>query len=139
MTDYDNPDAIWDGIEPCGIHALGTELERAGTERGWDVCPGCQMEMTARNARIEQISAEAAERMAGLAQAGVANPQVMFMAIRLEVLIEALMNNPRDSQLFEGEVARRTMLSIRAMQKSVSDQMLAPEKRLTVVKNGIRS
>lgn len=123
---YDDPQAIWEGLAVCQTHMAMPKQD----------CADCDAEMVARSAVIDQIAAEAGDRMQGLARAGVSSPHLSMLAIRVEVLIDTLQLDPRQRFQFEGECARRTMQMIKAMQAEVTKQTLAPQQGLTVVRGG---
>lgn len=122
--DIESPEAIWDGIETCPVHAVQ-----------WDEdCSGCEAEATARGAVIEQMQAEAAQRVKGLARAGVPFSQMAIDMIKVQIIWENIFTG-RQAYLAEGEMGRRALQMMKAIQSDVSRRELAPEQRLTVVKN----
>lgn len=118
--DYDQPNAIWAGITECATH----------TDRTDDDCETCEAEMVARGARIEQMAAEAQDRIVGLSKQGQQIPPWVVMEQRMEVLIDSLFTDHRQRCQFEGEVGRRIMVIIKQMQEQ------AKQPTLHVAKNG---
>ena len=108
-------DAIWEGITPCAIHPVMSE----------DGCAPCGAELAARGARLEQMSAEAAERMQGIAtMGGPQMPPWVMLEARMEVLIDSILTNPRQRMQFEGEVGRRMLVMIKDVQAQTKQPTL---------------
>lgn len=121
---YDEPDDIWEGITPCPTHPVDMA----------DNCETCEAEIAACGARIEQMSAEAKDRVQGImSQGGPAMPEQLIMQARLEVLIDSLLQDPRQRLRYEGEVGRRIMLSVKATQTAMKQPTLHVAKNLSGV------
>lgn len=124
--DYNDPNAIWAGVVPCMVHQHMDED-----------CEGCTNEVSARGARLEQMQAEAGDRLNGIArQGGPQMPPSVIESARLEVLLDSLFTNPKDRLRYEGEVGRRVMLSIKHMQEQTKQPTLHVA-RGPLGKNGI--
>ena len=130
----DSADALWDGVPLCPLHTSDTP----GHDQEADPeCDGCVKEMEARSAVIDNLQREAQKRMDGLRQAGLQFPPQAVDHIRLELLIDSIIHG-RNAYLFEGEAGRRLVETMKAMQREHTSQTIAPDKRLTVVRNGQR-
>lgn len=128
MSKYNTPDALWASVIPCEDHPMGVEF----APNEWAGCDGCQAEQTARSAVIDQMQAEASERVAGLAQQGAQMPPWVMLEARIDVLLDTVFRDPRNRTLYEGEVGRRIMLSVLDMQR----QMREPQKPVLHVARG---
>lgn len=105
---YDNPSDIWIGIQSCPEHPDAVSEE----------CEGCDAELTARSARIEQMAAAAQDVLKDITtRGGPSMPPTFLIDTRLEVLIDSVLTEPRDRMRFEGEVGRRAMLVIKQVQQ----------------------
>lgn len=112
---FDQPDDIWDGITSCpALHAEYVED-----------CQGCEMEMTARGARIDQMHADASSLLKDIAQSGGPQmPETVILSARMEVLLDTLLSDPKNRIKFEGEVGRRVMLQVKQMHRQVKTPTL---------------
>lgn len=120
--DYSDPHAIWTNITQCKQHPVCRP----------DDCEHCANEITARSAVIDQMGAEAQDRLQGIAkQGGPQMPPYVVLEARLEVLIDSILNtNPRQRMEFEGEVGRRVLLQIKSMQEQVKQPSLHVAKTM---------
>lgn len=124
---YDDPNDIWEGITPCAVHLHHAED-----------CEACVAEMSARSARVDQMSADGARLMADIArQGGPGMPPWFQMEARLDVLIDTILSDPKDRLKFEGEVGRRLMKVIKQVHAETKQPTLvgANGQRLRPVKD----
>ena len=133
---YENPQGIWASIPTCPTH---TVAEHPGQEdmRTDPDCKGCDKELTARSAVLDQMMAESKNLSAQMAQAGLPLSEAYLNMVRMEVLIDTLFSDPRQRLRFEGEVGRRTVLNLREGVVQANRQRLmqtSPKERLQVVK-----
>lgn len=111
---YDTPEAIWEGITPCPHH--GHMMQG---------CEHCANEVTARGARVEQMSADGAKIAADVVSLGGPQmPPSVILEARLDVLIDSILNDPKDRIRFEGEVGRRIMNVIKDVHAQVKQPAL---------------
>lgn len=117
---YDEPNGIWQGVTPCVVH-----------RHMMDGCEPCANEMAARGAALDQMSAEANERVRGIVQQGGPQPgPLLDLQARLEVLIDSILTDPKDRIRYEGEVGRRMMLAIKNMQEQIKQPTLHVAKNM---------
>lgn len=124
---YDEPNDIWDGITPCQAH-----LHHDST------CDACGAEMTARSARVDQMSADSSKLLADIQRhGGPGVPPEFIMQVRLEVLIDSVIIDPKDRMKFEGEVGRRVMRVVKDVHAQTTKPQLhvPPHVRPRIVKD----
>lgn len=112
---YDQPDDIWDGVQPCAIHGNATDVQ----------CLACRAEIEARSAVLAEMQKEMSRRFESIvAQGGPQPNDLLFLQARLEVLIDTVLSEQKDRMKYEGEVGRRIMLSVKAMQEQIKQPTL---------------
>jgi len=84
-----------------------------------------------REGVLNQMIVDGMNKVGELTKMGAGNPQGVFTAIRLEVLIDSLILDKKDRLRYEGEVARRTYNTIQDMYK----QMTEAQQGLKIVKD----
>lgn len=108
---------LWEGMILCHEH------DKANATN----CDACEQERTEARARLEMMVQAIQTRLQGLAAQGVQMPPTLPLEIRVQVLLEMLLDdNPRQQSIFEGEVTTRIMDSIKNMQ----EQLKAPTLHL---------
>ena len=121
---------IWAGVTPCAAHQPNIDPD----------CDHCKAEITAREAVMDQLQAEGETRSKGLGVKGVALPREVFQYIRMDLMIEAAFQDPRQRLLFEGEYGRRVCEMLKEAHREVDSQQVAPKPNIQVVKdmNGVK-
>jgi hypothetical protein len=107
-------------IENCPVHPHQFEEP---DEHGNIECEGCTNEIAARTAAIEQMQAEAQQRVAGLARSGVGFPHQALDAIKVDIIWGALFTG-RQAYLAEEELGKRALDMVKAMQSDVNRAQL---------------
>lgn len=112
---YDDPQAIWEGIEKCTQHQPLTNPD----------CATCSGEVEARSAAIGKMQEEATQILQSIAQqGGPPLPPTLVLEAKIEVLLDSLFTDPRQRLEYEGEVGRRVMLAIKNMQQVMKQPVL---------------
>lgn len=119
--DYENPEAIWANVPVCAAHPMGWQFQ-PGEQ---DDCEGCQNELAARGAVIDQMQAEGQSRSKGLAQSGVQIPMDMMNAIKMDLIVDTMFGGDmRNRFLFEGEFGRRVLNTLKQLQSDMAQQRI---------------
>lgn len=122
-TNYEDPNSIWEGVTACPVHDTSPMFD--------EDCTGCKAEADQRSEAINAMQREAQKRAAGLAQNGIPFGQPALDMIKVQIIWENMFMG-RQAFLAEGELGRRALLMMRDIQR----QHMAPESKLTVVRNG---
>jgi hypothetical protein len=105
-------------IENCPVHPHQFDPD--------EDCDGCKKEVTARTARIEQLQAEAQQRVAGLARQGVGFPAQALDSLKVDILWHTIFQG-RQAFLAEEELGRQAIELIKSIQSDANKaSLLAP-------------
>lgn len=113
---YDHPDAIWQDVVKCALHSPHT----------FEGCAMCEAEVEERGKRLTQMEDASTGLMRDILthDQNFSLPQHVILGTRIEVLLDSIMQDPKDRLRFEGEVGRRLILMLKDIQKQVKQPSL---------------
>ena len=125
----DTPEGIWASVNTCAEHPPGSPVDRD--------CGACKAEHDQRWDVIQELTTDVQVRVSGLEAMGVRIPQEAFLAVRLNMLAEYILQDPRSRGLFEGEYMRQVTEQLKEAQSAAKEPILStpPDRKLTVVRN----
>lgn len=107
------------------------------TEAYVDGCQDCTAEVQAMDDLMQGLVEETQKRQEGLARAGMAVPPYILHGVILDVLVDALFRDPKNRLRFATTVQGTLIDFLKQTQSQVSQQEIAPQQKLTVVRNGM--
>jgi hypothetical protein len=118
-----DPIEPFEGITECMLHSVYTDLD----------CEFCQGELEAKAKRQQTLAEDANERMARIQSLGANVAGEAVLNERLNVLIDAVVSDPRQRVHFEAAFNARVINQLIDVEKEVRRQQIITQKPPTII------